>query len=169
MEAVEDLRGETLNTQRFRILTEIAVAYVVAARLTALDPTEARFCALCKDLAFCYMLYRAVQYPDLRACPLSLRHLVMNWYGGLAANLLAALKVPDEIVEVACAEMPAGIPAQPRTLGEVLLASRLLAEEVFGSDKPAGADGKRIPALGPNYRDLHGEIRSYRSSAFNYA
>ncbi len=76
-----------------------AAAYVIARRLTRINPDEAMLAGLVHDLGAFYMLYRATQYPELRERPDTVRYLVMQWHESIGESLLAALGLPEEIVE----------------------------------------------------------------------
>lgn len=110
-----------------RTLNMAATAHVIAGRFTGIAPGQAMFAALCHDLPLYYMLYRAVQYPELRARPASLKHLVINWHSGIAESLLSSLGLPRDIVSAVADEPPATPPVPPQTLGDVVQLSNLLA------------------------------------------
>lgn len=101
-------------------------AKVMAAKYTEVSPQLAAFTATCRELPFFYMLHRAVQYDELLARPESLRHLVINWYDGIANTLWASLKLPAEIIEALQGDEEVALVKKPRSLREVVSAGRIL-------------------------------------------
>ena len=56
-----------------------AAARVLAQNFTRINPDEALLAGLVHDLGAFYMLYRAVQYPELRVRPDSIKYLIVQW------------------------------------------------------------------------------------------
>jgi HD-like signal output (HDOD) protein len=110
-----------------RSLNMAATAHVIAGKYTDIAPGQAMFAALCHDMSLYYMLYRAVQYPELCQRPASLKHLVINWHSGVSESLLSSLALPKEIVEAASCEQPSPLPMCPKTLGDIVHISNVLA------------------------------------------
>lgn len=51
------------------------------------------FAGLVHDMGAFYMLYRAVQYEDLRQRPETVKYLIAQWHESLGVSLLGALEV----------------------------------------------------------------------------
>lgn len=144
-------------------LLSASAAFVVAGEMTRLDQEEALLAGLVHDLGAFYMLYRATQYPELRARPDTVRYLVAQWHESIGVTLVEALKAPSDIVEAIRdhdAHRPP--PKEPRTLGDVVFVSNLLAgggSEWLLQD----AHGKPPPKieLGANYLALMEVIRMH--------
>jgi HD-like signal output (HDOD) protein len=125
-----------------RTLTMAAAAHVIARKYSGIDPGQAVFAALCHDMSLYYMLYRAAQYPELCARPASLKHLVINWYGGVSESLLNSLGVPQVIVGAVCFE-PQSLDSQPpKTLGDIVHISNVLAVPL--AESPPGSSHDRL-------------------------
>lgn len=112
---------------------QTAVAARLLARLhTRLNPEEAMLAGLVHDLGAFYMLYRATQYPELRARPESVKYLIVQWHESIGVTLLQALGLPDEIVEATIDhDQPRQGPTVLRTLNDVVYAANVLAGEHF--------------------------------------
>ena len=110
-----------------RTLTMAATGYVLAKKYTSIAPEQAMFVTMCHDMPLHYMLYRAVQYPELRSRPASLKHLVINWHRGIAESLLTSLGLPQELVEAVASEAPPVLPLPPKTLADIVQISNVLA------------------------------------------
>jgi HD-like signal output (HDOD) protein len=89
---------------------------------------EALLAGLVHDLGAFYMLYRAVQYPELRERPDTLRHLIAQWHEAIGVTLLETLRLPREIAQASVDhDHPRPVPDDPRTLADVVYISNFLA------------------------------------------
>lgn len=143
-------------------LLSASAAYVIARRLTRLNADEAMLAGLIHDLGAFYMLYRATHYPELRSRPDTVRYLVAQWHESIGVTLVEALGVPSDIVEsIRDHDQPRDIPDEPRTLGDVVHISNVLAgggvewllqegedraEEHLAPDSPYAALAEEIQA-----------------------
>ena len=139
-----------------RTLSMAATAHVIAKKHTDIAPEQAMFAALCHDLSLYYMLYRAVKYPELRARPASLKHLVINWHGGIAQSLLNSLALPSEIIEAVSGEMWQ-LTQKPKTLGDIVQISKILLDPPSESTSDSG-----YSTLEAHFRDDQSEIQAFR-------
>jgi len=140
-----------------------AAARVLARRLTRVNPEDALLAGLVHDLGAFYMLYRAAQYDELRVRPDTVKYLIIQWHESIGESLLAALGLPEAIVEaVREHDQKRPFVPTPRTLSDVVYVANLLAggnyEWTHMSDEELGHDlaGYRIPT----YLDLQEEIAS---------
>ena len=70
-------------------LHSAAAAYVLAKRMTRINPDEAKLAGVVHDLGAFYMLYRALQYPELRKRPeriYSVSYTHLDVYKGQSVN-----------------------------------------------------------------------------------
>ncbi len=113
-------------------LFSASAAWVIARRMTRLNPDEALLAGMVHDLGAFYMLYRAVKYPELVARPDTLRHLVIQWHESIGVSLLLNLGLPEDIAE-ACAEHDhlRPIPPVPRNLKDVVYVANVTAGSGF--------------------------------------
>jgi HD-like signal output (HDOD) protein len=89
---------------------------------------EALLAGLVHDLGAFYMLYRAVQYPELRERPDTLKYLIAQWHEAIGVTLLETLMLPQEIAQAAADhDHPRPIPDDPRTLADVVYIGNCLA------------------------------------------
>ena len=109
-------------------LQSASAAHVIAARLSRLNPDEALFAGLIHDLGAFYMLYRAVQYSELRARPETVKYLVAQWHESIGVSLVEALEVPQDIADaIRDHDQPRPLPEQPRNLADVVFVANILA------------------------------------------
>jgi HD-like signal output (HDOD) protein len=144
-----------------RTLNMAATAQVLARKFTDIDPEHAMFAALCHDMSLYYMLYRAVQYPELRARPASLKHLVINWHAGIAESLFTALKLPQEIIEAIAHDGASAPSTHPKTLADIIRISNELSGPLGDSGEP-----HHHSTLHVHYQDDQEEIQACRRDLY---
>ncbi len=137
-----------------------AAARILARTHTRVPPDEAMLAGLVHDLGAFYMLYRAMQYAELRARPESMRYLIMQWHESIGVTLLNALGLPTEIVDATIDhDQPRPLPTTLRTLADVVYVANLLTCENFDWLYPESASAS---ASGPDEialaRSAYGEI-----------
>lgn len=144
-------------------LDTAAAAWVIAKRMTRLNPDEALLAGLVHDLGAFYMLYRAMQYPELRARPQTVKHLIMQWHESIGVTLLASLGLPHDLAEAtADHDQLRPLPPTPRNLADVVYVANVLAGSSFEwllQDIPA----ERLEQVtsGPQYGELQVEIAAH--------
>ena len=94
MEVFSDLTGILWN----HTLTTAAAARILARTQTRINPDEALLAGLVHDLGAFYLLYRAAQYPELRAQPESVKGLIIEWHENIGVTLLNALGMSEAVV-----------------------------------------------------------------------
>lgn len=120
--------GEMTKRLWSHSLMTAAAAAVIARKFKRSTPDEALLAGLVHDLGASYMLYRAAQYPELRARPETLRHLVMQWHESIGVSLLHALGLPEEVVTASVDhDQPRPVPEYPRNLADVVYVANLMA------------------------------------------
>ncbi|GAB4167618.1 MAG: HDOD domain-containing protein [Rhodocyclaceae bacterium] len=121
-----------------------ALSFVVAARLTRVNPHEAMFAGLVHDIGMFYLLSRAAKHPELSADSTELGRLVFEWHTSVGHAVLGALGMSEEVTEaVAEHEMPMR-ESVPRTLAQVVS----LANEIASHRNPFASDELREAARG---------------------
>jgi HD-like signal output (HDOD) protein len=114
-------------------LWEHSIYSAVATRLlartyTQISPEEAMLAGLVHDLGAFYMLYRGVQYPELRERPDTLRYLIAQWHESIGVTLLESLGLPKDIAQASTDhDHPRSVPDVPKTLADVVYLGNLLA------------------------------------------
>lgn len=140
-------------------LRTAAIARVLAARLTRVDPEQAFLAGLIHDLGVFYLLDRMWLYPELQERPQSVKYLVIQWHESVSTILLDSLGVSEELVEgVREHDLPRPPLENPRTLSDVIYLANLFAgglEEFRLQDMPHTAPAEL--AL-PKFQALEAEF-----------
>lgn len=109
-------------------LRTAAAARILARTHTRINPDEALLAGLVHDLGAFYMLYRAAQYPELRARPETVKHLILQWHESIGVTLLNALGMPEDIVQATVDQgTPLGSPTTVQSLAEIVRVGNILA------------------------------------------
>ena len=109
-----------------------AASRILARVHTRINPDEALLAGLVHDLGAFYMLYRAVQYAELRVRPDALRQLIRQWHESIGVTLLNALGMPDEIVQATIDhDQPRQLTMPLRTLADVVYVGNIIAATHF--------------------------------------
>ncbi|MDR1708923.1 MAG: HDOD domain-containing protein, partial [Candidatus Accumulibacter sp.] len=137
-----------------------AAARRLAREATKINAEEALLAGLVHDLGAFYMLYRAVQYPELRERPDTLRHLIAQWHEAIGASLLETLGLPPEIAQASIDhDHPRPIPEPLKTLPDVLYVANALAGGCRAWLQPNAdaADDPQAEEL-QRFRERHAEL-----------
>lgn len=117
-----------------------ALSRVLARRLTKNSPDEAMFAGLVHDIGVFYLLSRAINFPELIADPAELHQLLVQWHADIGHALLAAMDLPDELLQ-AVQEHEIERPLSAlKTPADVLLVANKLANLEHGWRNIAVAD-----------------------------
>jgi HD-like signal output (HDOD) protein len=137
-----------------------AAARVLAQKFTRINPDEALLAGLVHDLGAFYMLYRAVQYPELRARPDSVKYLIVQWHEGIGVTLLDTLGMPEEIVNATIDhDQPRPAPTTVRTLADIVYVGNLIAGAHFEwSHQDFDPDAGEVGLVRQNFSALLPEI-----------
>ena len=137
-----------------------AAARSVARARTPINPEQALLAGLVHDLGAFYMLYRAVQYLDLRAQPDSVRGLIAQWHESIGVTLLKALGMPDAIVQATIDhDQLRPVPNPVRTLADVVYVANIIAAAQFEwLHQHFDADDGQAAIVRRDYADLLPEI-----------
>ena len=139
-----------------------AATRVLARARTRINPDSALMAGLVHDLGAFYMLYRAVQYPELRASPETVKQLIIEWHESIGVTLLNVLGVPEEIVDATIDhDQPREMPSSVQTLADVVYIGNILAgahSEWLGQElDPANESAQRVRET---YAELMPEIEA---------
>lgn len=139
-----------------------AAARVLAQNFTRINPDEALLAGLVHDLGAFYMLYRAVQYPELRARPDSIKYLIVQWHEGIGVTLLDTLGMPAEIVNATIDhDQPRPAPTTVRTLADIVYVGNLIAGAHFEwSHQDFDPDAGEVGLVRKNFSALVPEIEA---------
>lgn len=122
-----------------------AAARILARTQTRINPDDALLAGLVHDLGAFYMLYRAVQYPELRSRPDAVKNIILQWHEGIGVSLLKALGMSEEVVDATIDhdQIRPG-PIAVRTLSDIVYYSNILAgsQSEWFSDEVDPNDGE---------------------------
>ena len=104
-----------------------AVAYVLAKRLSRINPDEALFAGLVHDIGHFYLLSQAKHYPELEQDPEELMHVLAEWHPSIGRAVLHEFQLSEGVLE-AVAEHENGHYRMPlRTLPDLVTLANLVA------------------------------------------
>jgi len=129
----------SLFSELTQALWQHSIKSAVAARALArththarINPDDALLAGLVHDLGAFYMLYRAAQYPELRARPDTVKFLVLQWHESIGVTLLGALGLPEDIVNASIDhDQPRPATTSVRTLADIVYVANILAGTHF--------------------------------------
>lgn len=151
-------------------LRTAAGARVLARELTRVNVEDAMLAGLVHDLGAFYMLYRAVQYDELRIRPDTVKYLIAQWHESIGESLLTALGLPEAIIEATRDHDQQRDPiTAPKTLADVVYVANILAggiEEWSRLDDTGNtsAEAYRIPLYLDLADDIEREYLDLRNS-----
>lgn len=158
--------ADLANLLWIHTLRSASACYVVAKRMTNIDPNVAFFAGMVHDIGAFYMLYRANKYPELVARPESLKFLVVKWHESIGESLMNALGVPSNIVEATCEhDRLRKMEGAPDDLKDVVYVGNVLAGAHFEwlyNDVDIAEINRH--ALGPQYKQHEAEIDAHAQS-----
>jgi HD-like signal output (HDOD) protein len=147
-------------------LRSASVAYVIAKRLTKINPDEAMLAGLIHDIGAFYMIYRAAQYEELVLRPDTAKYLVIRWHESVGHSLALALGLPARIADALLDhDQPRPVPQPPKTLADVVYLGNLLAGGKFEwLDEPNRLGDNEVEKLESIARSLNEEIALHEAS-----
>lgn len=110
-----------------RSVNVAALAYVIAKKMTSLNPDEAMFAGIVHDLGRFYLLSQAVDYPELLENQSALAETVNDLAERATRLVLGELNLPTSVVEAVLASRQYGKTMPPSTLSDVLFIARALS------------------------------------------
>lgn len=109
-------------------LRTAAGAFVLARRLTSLDPDEAMTAGLLHDIGAFYLLDRLARRPSAAFDARDISALILEWHESVGESLLQALGVPDVLIEaMRDHEQPRAAIGMPRSLSDLVFTANVLA------------------------------------------
>ena len=110
-----------------RSVNVAALAYVIAKKMTSLNPDEAMFAGIVHDLGRFYLLSQAVDYPELLENQAALAETINDLAERATRLVLGELNLPASVVEAVMASRQYGKTMPPSTLSDVLFIARALS------------------------------------------
>lgn len=110
-----------------RSVNVAALAYVIAKKMTTLNPDEAMFAGIVHDLGRFYLVAQAADFPELLENQNALGETVNDLAERATKMVLGELNLPASVVEAVLASKQYGKTMPPATLGDVLFIARALS------------------------------------------
>jgi HD-like signal output (HDOD) protein len=111
-----------------RCVDVAAQSFVIARRLTRVDPHEAMFAGVVHNIGAFYLLARLADRTELVSCDDELTRLIDDWQVGISHAVLSAMALPDAIV-LAVADQDAPFSGStPATLAQILFTAIRLSQ-----------------------------------------
>jgi HD-like signal output (HDOD) protein len=156
-------------------LRTAAGAFVIAQRLTSIDPDEAMTAALLHDIGAFQLLDRLARHPRATLGAQDIVALILEWHETIGESLLHSLGVPAVLIDaMRDHEQPRIAPVTLRTLSDVVFIANVLAggaTELYGdpvchlSQRP-GPARERFAGLLP---DIEREFEALRGVPVDHA
>lgn len=131
--AFEQLRERVVAPEHGRLaaaawhhsLHVAATAYVLAKRMTRLNPDEALFAGLVHDIGHFYLLSQASKYPELERAPAELDALLADWHPSIGQSVLHDFRLAEGILEAVAEHEHATYRLPLRTLHDLVTLANL--------------------------------------------
>lgn len=104
-----------------------AIAFVIARKLTRLNPDTALYAGVVHDIGQFYLLSRVVEYPELLDASSEISSLMFDMHKAVGHSVLRSLSTPDEVVRAIDDQDAYGSGFPPSTLGDVLFIANQIA------------------------------------------
>lgn len=118
-----------------------ALSFVIARKLTRLNPDEAMFAGIVHDLGRFYLLSRASAYPELLEDQVTLAETINDLGERAGAMVLAQLDLPESVVKAVLASRHYSGSMPPTSLGDLLFVAGALSPR---PDPFAGLDSRIV-------------------------
>jgi HD-like signal output (HDOD) protein len=124
------------SDERLRVLTHdlwqhtihvSALCYVIARRLSRLNPDAAMFAGVVHEIGQFYLLARASAFPALLQREAELGGLMFSFSRSVGRAVLESLKVPQQIIDAVDDPAIDGAVVPPRTLADVVFLAESMA------------------------------------------
>jgi HD-like signal output (HDOD) protein len=140
-----------------------ALSFVIAQKMTRLNPEEGLFAGLVHDIGYFYLLSQASRYPELDSDPNALDAVLADWHAAIGQTLLHSFSVSDATLAAVADHENGQYQKPPRTLSDVVTLANLVAAQTNPIHLRAGATppGKlNEPELFKTLADASADIRS---------
>ena len=110
-----------------RSINVAALVYVIAKKMTTLNPDEAMFAGIVHDLGRFYLLSQVIDYPELLENPAALAETINDLAERATKMVLGELNLPASVVDAVLSSKQYGKTMPPATLGDVLFIAGALS------------------------------------------
>lgn len=119
-----------------------SLSYVLAKKMTSINPDEAMLAGLLHDIGTFYILTRAKDFPDLFADEAVIKEIINNWHAEVGSAILEGWEIPKEIATaVADHAIIDRTHAAPADLTDVIIVADILS----GEGMPENIDWENAP------------------------
>ena len=129
-----------------------AIAYVLARKLTRINPDEALFAGLVHDVGRFYLLSKAPHYPELTADPVALEAVLDEWHAPIGHAVLSTFGLSDAVLQAVAEHESTSYPASPKTMSDVIILANMLSKGPNPLDRH---NSTFRPAAVEDSKDLH--------------
>jgi len=112
-----------------RCVDVAAQSFVIARRLTRIDPHQAMFAGIVHNIGAFYLLARLAGTTDIVTGDDDLMQLIASWQVGIGHAVLSAMALPDDIVSAVAGQDAPFAGDTPTTLAQVLFIAIRLSQE----------------------------------------
>ena len=172
--AMEQLRGDTRSAayQPFAEATwrhsvdVAAVAYVVAKRLSRINPDEALFAGLVHDIGNFYLIAQAQNYPGLERDSAELNNILAEWHPSIGRSVLHEFQLSDGVLDAVAEHENAHYRMPLRSLPDLVTLSNLVcgATNPIPAYRAQAANIKFEPEVAKVLGEARTEIHSLASA-----
>jgi HD-like signal output (HDOD) protein len=140
-----------------------AVSFVIAKKLTRLQPEEALFAGIIHDIGYFYLLSKASCYPELDDAPAALDDVLQDWHAPIGQAVLHAFNLSDAMLAAVVDHENGQYRWPPATISDVVVLANMVTARTnpinLRADAPVPA-ALDEPELFKVLADANGEIRS---------
>ena len=124
-----------------------ALSFVIAKRLTKLNPHEAMFAGLVHDIGHFYLLSQIAQNPGIARDDEEVARILYEWHANIGHAVLGALDAPEVILQAVADHEDEYRGSQPATLAQVLFLANLMAASTNPLSPPDPSNSRRTDPL----------------------
>jgi putative nucleotidyltransferase with HDIG domain len=131
-----------------------AIAYVLAAKLTKLNPDEALFAGLVHDIGRFYLLSKIPKYPELTEDLVALEAVIDEWHAQIGHGVLGAFGLTDSVLQAVADHETTLYPKSLKTLSDVIAIANLLSKTPNPLHRQQATSPQVDPTHFPEYVEI---------------
>ena len=143
-----------------------AVAFVLAKRLSRINPDEALFAGLVHDIGHFYLLSKAQNYPELQRDPGELQAILAEWHPSIGRAVLHEFQLSEGVLDAVAEHENAHYRMPLRSLPDLVTLSNLVcgATNPVATYRAAAASVKFEPEVASAVTEARAEINALASA-----
>jgi HD-like signal output (HDOD) protein len=128
LEKADDLRKHRARAgAAWRHSVDVAViSFVVAKKMTQVNPEEALFAGMIHDIGYFYLLSKSSGYPELDAAPEALDDVLRDWHAPIGQSVLHAYQLSDATLAAVVQHEDGRFSSPPRTICDVVAIANIV-------------------------------------------